>query len=255
MTYRQKLAQEHPESVGEEHAGGCRGCPHNYGYDRRRPAEDWCGTCTCKECWDREMPEEDAQDVDEKALENTGKTAQKSAEHLANVTGAIKDSGNRREFESGAVRDMREGKGRCDLMPLEVVFRCYDLFARDKGEEDIYNAEVFRHIADFQQTNDTEYLLRAIDTFQGYNAWSNMFLEVAKHFEEGAKKYGEGNYKKGLPVWCYIDSAVRHYLKWLRGDEDEPHDRAFVWNLMCCIWEVDYSPRAKNAVGESDGDG
>jgi hypothetical protein len=67
-----------------------------------------------------------------------------------------------------------------------------------------------------------------------------MFLEVAKHFEEGAKKYGENNWQKGIPAKCYIDSAVRHYLKWLRGDKDEPHDRAFVWNLMCCIWEVDY---------------
>ena len=33
----------------------------------------------------------------------------------------ILDSGDRTQFESGAVRDMREGKGRCDLMPLEVV--------------------------------------------------------------------------------------------------------------------------------------
>jgi hypothetical protein len=33
----------------------------------------------------------------------------------------IKDSGDRREFESGAVRDMQEGKGRCDLLPLDVV--------------------------------------------------------------------------------------------------------------------------------------
>jgi hypothetical protein len=73
--------------------------------------------------------------------------------------------------------------------------------------------------------------------------WDNRYtlcLEVAKHFEEGAKKYGESNWQKGIPVHCYIDSAVRHYLKWLRGDKDEPHDRAFVWNLMCCIWEVDY---------------
>lgn len=66
-----------------------------------------------------------------------------------------------------------------------------------------------------------------------------MFLEVAKHFEEGAKKYGENNWQKGIPVWCYVDSAVRHYLKWKRGDKDEPHDRAFVWNIMCCIWTVE----------------
>jgi hypothetical protein len=67
-----------------------------------------------------------------------------------------------------------------------------------------------------------------------------MFLEVAKHFEEGAKKYGDNNWRKGIPVYCYIDSALRHYLKWLRGDDDEPHDRAFVWNILCCVWEVDY---------------
>jgi hypothetical protein len=74
-----------------------------------------------------------------------------------------------------------------------------------------------------------------------------MFLEVAKHFEEGAKKYGPDNWKRGIPVWCYIDSAVRHYMKWCRGDNDEPHDRAFVWNLMCCIWEVDYREKDSEA--------
>ena len=33
----------------------------------------------------------------------------------------IKDSGERREFETGAVRDIQKGKGRCDLMPLDVA--------------------------------------------------------------------------------------------------------------------------------------
>lgn len=33
----------------------------------------------------------------------------------------LQDSGNRREFDSGAVRDINEGKGRCDLLPLGVV--------------------------------------------------------------------------------------------------------------------------------------
>ena len=151
----------------------------------------------------------------------------------------IKDSGDRTEFATGAVRDMREGKGRCDLMPLEVVGKCYLHFA-DGDEDNEAEARVFNYIAGFQKTGDTTYLVKALDYFQGYKEWSTMFLEVAKHFEEGAKKYGENNWQKGIPVHCYIDSAVRHYLKWLRGDKDEPHDRAFVWNLMCCIWEVDY---------------
>lgn len=35
--------------------------------------------------------------------------------------GRIKDSGNRRQFESGAVRDMSEGKGRMDLLPWAAI--------------------------------------------------------------------------------------------------------------------------------------
>ena len=30
----------------------------------------------------------------------------------------IKDSGERRTFSTGSVRDVPEGKGRCDLLPL-----------------------------------------------------------------------------------------------------------------------------------------
>ena len=147
----------------------------------------------------------------------------------------IKDSGNRREFESGAVRDMQEGKGRCDLMPLEVVA---NYICEDNNKTDM----VLWAIREFQKSNSAHYLYSSILAFNERH-WNNpytMFLEVAKHFEEGAKKYGENNWQKGIPPKCYIDSAVRHYLKWLRGDKDEPHDRAFVWNLMCCIWEVDY---------------
>lgn len=157
----------------------------------------------------------------------------------ATIEPYIKDSGDRTEFATGAVRDMREGKGRCDLMPLEVVANC--LYKdNDKFDSILYN------IRYFMKEHATTYLYNALRDFCEIN-WGSpytMLLEVAKHFEEGAKKYGESNWQKGIPVHCYIDSAVRHYLKWCRGDIDEPHDRAFCWNLMCCIWEVDYSPRS-----------
>ena len=138
----------------------------------------------------------------------------------------ILDSGDRTEFKTGAVRDMREGKGRCDLMPLDVSAKLLD---------DI----VIRNISDFTIDNDSEHLYSALKRFAVVNyddSTQTMLLEVAKHFEEGAKKYGENNWQKGIPIRCYIDSAIRHYLKWLRSDKDEPHDRAFVWNIMCCIW-------------------
>ena len=35
----------------------------------------------------------------------------------------IKDSGTRRQFDTGAVRDMQEGKGRCDLLPACAILR------------------------------------------------------------------------------------------------------------------------------------
>ena len=71
----------------------------------------------------------------------------------------IKDSGKRREFETGAVRDIQEGKGRCDLMP---------------------------------------------------------------------------------------------HLKCLRGDNDEPHNLAFIWNLMCCAWTVIHKPEMNDLPKEEN---
>jgi hypothetical protein len=151
----------------------------------------------------------------------------------------IKDSGARTEFETGAVRDIQEGKGRCDLMPLDVVA---DYFANGYNHQ--IHATVFDYIYEFQTTGDAINLVIALGKFVE-NHWGEgktMLLEVAIHFEVGAKKYGENNWQKGIPVKRYIDSAVRHYLKWLRGDDDEPHCRAFVWNIMCAIWTCKHKP-------------
>lgn len=140
----------------------------------------------------------------------------------------IKDSGSRTEFDTGAVRDMQKGKGRCDLMPMDVVGKLLDNW-------------VLRCIHEFQNTGDTKWLMQVLGTPVFGDVYS-MLLEVAIHYEEGAEKYGEYNWQKGLPVYCYINSGVRHYLKWLRGDKDEPHDRAFFWNIMCAIWTCYHKP-------------
>lgn len=150
---------------------------------------------------------------------------------------AIKDSGERREFDTGAVRDIHEGKGRCDLMPLDVLAECY-------LREFPYDAtgRVFEDLHKFTQNGDVSNLYEVLARKEPFNRFSNMFLEVAIHFEEGCKKYGDNNWQKGIPVRCYIDSAVRHYLKWLRDDKDEPHDRAFCWNILCAIWTCKHLP-------------
>lgn len=151
----------------------------------------------------------------------------------------IKDSGARREFKTGAVRDIQEGKGRCDLMPLDVVAR-------------LLNDTILIKICNFQKSGGVDYLYDLLRYCRLGDDLPTVFLEVSKHFEAGAKKYGEHNWQKGIPTHCYVDSAVRHYLKWLRGDEDEPHDRAFVWNIICCIWTCENKPELNDYKEKSN---
>ena len=144
----------------------------------------------------------------------------------------IKDSGERRVFPSGAVRDINaDDKGRCDLMPLDVVAK-------------VMNDKILDSIYEFQASGDYGYLVVALIHFKSerYGDWETFFLEEAKHYGDGCKKYGEDNWKKGINVKSYIDSAVRHYLKWRRGDTDEPHDRAFGWNLLSACWTCEHLP-------------
>lgn len=53
MTFREKLAQEHPNRVNRFVPGGCEGCPHTYGYEEKSPCQEMG---TCRECWNREIP-------------------------------------------------------------------------------------------------------------------------------------------------------------------------------------------------------
>ena len=230
MTYLEKYIQEHPDYK----------CREDYVINVKCPFNNVPIRCLipCRECWNQEIPET------EKTEETGLFVGDERVEHPdTDSSSSIKDSGDRTEFATGAVRDMREGKGRCDLMPLDVV-------AAYMGEYENTVDPVLMGIYMFQKNNTASHLYCALNDFCREAYLGNeqtMFLEVAKHFEEGAKKYGENNWQKGIPTWCYIDSAVRHYLKWLRGDKDEPHDRAFVWNLLCCIWTIKHEAELKIA--------
>ena len=146
----------------------------------------------------------------------------------------LKDSGDRRAWETGAVRDMAEGKGRCDLLPLvEVSYWMKDDFILELGQ--------------YYKSGNTMYITSALNTlcFDAFgNSQETMILELAVHFEDGARKYGDNNWRKGIPARCYLDSAIRHYLKWKRGDDDEPHARACAWNLFCMMWELNNHDQA-----------
>ena len=100
----------------------------------------------------------------------------------------IKDSGDRTQFESGAVRDMHEGKGRFDLLPMCVLLR------------------------------------------------------LARHYEQGAIKYSDRNWEKGIPAHSFADSALRHMVKYMDGQNDEDHLIAAIWNLCGLAWTEEKKP-------------
>lgn len=268
MTCREKYREMFPS---EEDVDIHAHCP--YMLNIMNPPDD-CATITCDTCWDREIPEEKIDgktiyahigpfkesgittlniesnwviDESEESVETSEwpkenpnllkKNSNDAAPHIL-------DSGNRTQFESGAVRDCQAGKGRCDLLPLDIVGEC------------MQSGPILQEISAFCKTGDVDHLYKALWEFSGYwsetDTGSTMMLEVSKHFEEGAVKYGEDNWRKGIPAKRYIDSAVRHYLKFLRGDKDERHDRAFCWNLLCCAWTCTHKPELNDYTKTSE---
>ena len=63
----------------------------------------------------------------------------------------------------------------------------------------------------------------------------NAIMEVSRHCEAGARKYGEHNVDKGIPMHSLIDSGMRHTAKFLTGMNDENHLVAACWNLLWAL--------------------
>ena len=59
---------------------------------------------------------------------------------------------------------------------------------------------------------------------------------LARHCEAGAKKYGIGNFRKGIPLSRLYDSAFRHLLAASQGDNTEDHLAAVLWNVSVWMW-------------------
>ena len=97
----------------------------------------------------------------------------------------IPDSGSRDSFETGAVRDIVEGKPRPSLLPPMVYKR------------------------------------------------------LALRATEGATKYSDHNWAKGIPFSRYVDAIQRHLWQYLEGDGTEDHLAAVMWNAGALMWTED----------------
>ena len=166
----------------------------------------------------------------------------------------LKDSGARREFASGAVRDIAEGKGRCDLLALDIVAELINCYRIDENPDELHDIEgdvheILKSINEFIRTGNDREIYNAMGYFieiSGFKTIPKAMIEVSKHYEDGARKYAERNWEKGISCHCYVDSGVRHLLKWLDGWNDEPHDRAFLWNMLGLLWTVKHRPECND---------
>ena len=57
-------------------------------------------------------------------------------------------------------------------------------------------------------------------------------LRLSVHYENGSKKYKRWNYRKGIPLSSFIDSACRHLAKYQCGMDDEDHLAAAAFNVL-----------------------
>ncbi len=137
----------------------------------------------------------------------------------------IKDSGKRQEFETGAVRDVRVGKGRFDLLPWKTIWalaRHYEKGATKYSERNweqgiplsrFFDSAIRHAIEAFLGMRDENHLIAAIWNLVGWyetklridagilpkilddipNIWQDIFKEglekETETFEEMVEKY------------------------------------------------------------------
>jgi hypothetical protein len=185
----------------------------------------------------------------------------------------VKDSGKRTEFESGAVRDRAEGKGRYDLMSWHALHETAsalrlmiddptDIMSLSDGAclalalryglsalgRDADRARVVAKAAAcvHRFVHRQECRLHKVPRMVGhydvteerdvFGVLSPFAMHrLARHFENGARKYDDRNWEKGIPLSRFLDSGIRHLFKLMLGVTDEDHAAASEWNFHCFI--------------------
>lgn len=65
---------------------------------------------------------------------------------------------------------------------------------------------------------------------------------VARACAEGAKKYSDYNWEKGVPAHDALNHAIRHLYMFLGGDRSEEHLGHAAWNVLAAIHSLELWP-------------
>lgn len=82
-----------------------------------------------------------------------------------------------------------------------------------------------------------------------------VLLRLARHYQDGALKYGDRNWQKGIPCHSFVDSALRHIFKYMDGWDDEDHLIAAIWNLVGLAWTEEKRPEMMDIPERREKDG
>ena len=181
----------------------------------------------------------------------------------------LQDSGSREDLAgTGANRDIDPTHGRCDLLPAHIL---YNYIVRSDMVNEMHRAgirvytvlalgKLFRYL-DALDTNILYDVLDClvhqnfiihnsdyIDTEENWkgmlklHGFAQMCMDLSVHYKNGALKYAERNWEKGLPIHSFIDSAIRHLCKEILGWTDEPHLIACAWNVVGALYTLETYP-------------
>ena len=181
----------------------------------------------------------------------------------------LQDSGNREDLAgTGANRDIDPTHGRCDLLPAHIL---YNYIVRSDMVNEIHRAGIriytvlaLGKLFIYLDTLDTNILYDVLDCLVHQNfiihnsdyidteenwkgmlklhGFAQMCMDLSVHYKNGALKYAERNWEKGLPIHSFIDSAIRHICKDILGWNDEPHLIACVWNIVGALYTLETYP-------------
>lgn len=184
---------------------------------------------------------------------------------MANNDYEIKMDGTPQAFAGGAIRYSKTGKGRFDLIPSDVVCKIitdtgklFDMGNYYVGLDDIIEEAYSEHYVSViaslvcfiyhkEFKNPTAKTFDFGLTFNEFMiAFGRMLSDLAIHYEKGAEKYGENNWKKGIPAQSFRDSGLRHLSQWISGETDEPHHIAAIWNFFGLIWLAIQNDKSNN---------
>lgn len=65
---------------------------------------------------------------------------------------------------------------------------------------------------------------------------------LAEAYAEGATKYGDHNYERGMPIGDLLNHAIRHLFLYLRGDRSEDHLAHGCWGVVTAMHSEELWP-------------